>query len=101
MEGEAIEKTGLADGTAAGNGRGGYLLVAYRPQSWLQLAVKWERLRETSGPGMTERQLTWTTYGINLLGPQERLRFQLGWIAKTERPVAARDEFVGQIQAIF
>lgn len=102
IEGEAIRHTGGARNVGAVD-QGGYLLVAYRPASWLQPVVKWERLREGSEATSqaTERRLTWVTYGINLLGPQERLRFQINWIAKAERPTDARDELVAQLQAIF
>lgn len=81
----------------------GYLLAAFKVLPWLQPAVKWERLHETLTTTSTvgEFRLTWMTYGINLLAPRERLRLQLDWIAKSERPVKQSDEFVAQLQAIF
>lgn len=101
IEGEAIKRSGRARNAVDDEGH--YVLFAYKPVPWLQPVVKWERLREESGAASqtAQRRLTWMTYGINLLGPQERLRFQLNWIAKTERPADARDELVAQLQAIF
>lgn len=101
IEGEAI-RHGRARHVRAVD-QGSYFLVAYKPASWLQPVVKWERLREVSEATSqaTERRLTWVTYGINLLGPQERLRFQINWIAKAEGPADAKDELVAQLQAIF
>lgn len=102
VEGEAIKRTGPI---GAGNidAGGGYVLAAYKILPWLQPVVKWERVREktTDALGVAERRLTWATYGINFLAPQERLRLQLDWIVKSERPVGGSDELVAQLQAIF
>ncbi len=103
MEGEAIKRTGPVSATTMTDASAGYLLAAYRLLPWLQPVVKWERLHETLTTTSTVRdlRLTWITYGINLLAPQERLRLQLNWIARTERPVERSDELVAQLQAIF
>lgn len=103
VEGEAIKRTAPAGATGTFDGSGGYVLAAYQILPWLQPVVKWERLRETTtiGSGASERRLTWTTYGINLLAAGGRLRFQLDWIAKSERPIRASNELLGQLQAIF
>lgn len=103
VEGEAIKRTAPAGATGTFDGSGGYVLAAYRILPWLQPVAKWERLRETTTipSGASERRLTWTTYGINLSTADGRLRFQLDWIARSERPVRASDELVGQLQAIF
>ena len=101
-EGEVIVRA-VSGGTAAADSRGGYVLVAYTPLTWLQPVVKWERLRETSSttPATPESRLTWTTYGINFLAPQERLRLQLDWIDRAERPATAPGELVAQVLAVF
>ena len=103
VEGEAIRRAGPIGGVSGLDGSGGYALAALWVFPWLQPVVKWERLREVStiAPGGSDRQLTWTTYGINLSTAQGRLRLQLDWIAKSERPLAASDELVAQVQAIF
>jgi hypothetical protein len=103
VEGEAIKRTGPAGADAVLDASGGYILAAYRILPWLQPVVKWERLRETTtiASVATERRLTWTTYGINFSAAQERLRFQLDWIAKSDRPTRASDELVAQLQAVF
>lgn len=103
VEGETIRRAGPTGAVSAPDGSGGYALAALWVSPWLQPVVKWERLREASpiATGAGDRQLTWTTYGINLSAAQGRLRFQLDWIAKSERPLAASDELVAQVQAIF
>jgi len=103
VEGEVIKRTGPVSPTTATDASAGYLLAAFKVLPWLQPAVRWERLHETLTTSSTARdlRLTWITYGVNLLAPQERLRLQLNWIAKSERPVNRSDELVAQLQAIF
>ena len=103
VEGEAIERDGPISATVAADASAGYLLAAFRMFPWLQPVIKWERLREriTTVSTVRESRLTWVTYGINLLAPQERLRLQLNWLAKSERPAERSDELVAQLQAIF
>lgn len=103
VEGEAIKRTGPAGAAAELDASGGYVLAAYRILPWLQPVVKWERLRETTttASAATERRLTWTTFGINFSAAQERLRFQLDWVAKSDRPQPASDELIAQLQAVF
>lgn len=103
IEGEAIKRKGPVDSSTHLDGSGGYALVAYRLLPWLQPAVKWERLRQrTSGSiGGFEQRLTWITYATTLSAAEERLRFQLAWIARSERPVHANGELVAQLQAVF
>lgn len=102
VEGELIEREGPVSTTMDTDIRGGYVLAAYRVLPWLQPVVKWEQLNEELiTPAATAyTRLTYTTYGVNLLAPQDRFRMQLNWIDKSERP--ARDgELVAQFQAIF
>ncbi|GAC1694025.1 MAG: hypothetical protein NVS9B3_12260 [Gemmatimonadaceae bacterium] len=89
--------------TATIDASGGYAQAAYHIRPWLQPAVKWEQLRRqsTTGAGVADDRLTWTTYAINLIAPADRMRLQLNWIAKSERPVARDDQFIAQLQAIF
>jgi len=119
LSGYASVRTTLRDGTATTIVNRARITVQALPVSfakartalpgrlqaapWLQPVVKWERLHETLTTTSTVRdlRLTWITYGINLLAPQERLRLQLNWIARTERPVERSDELVAQLQAIF
>jgi len=70
---------------------------------WVQPVVKWEELHDfrRTGATTTNTRLTWTTLGLNLLAPNERLRFQLNGIVKSERPVAVGNEIVAQLIAIF
>ncbi|MGI9075792.1 MAG: hypothetical protein ACR2G6_00510 [Gemmatimonadaceae bacterium] len=102
LEGDLIRRTGPVGATTT-DASAGYLLAAYKVLPWLQPVVKWERLHETLTTTSTvkELRLTWVTYGINLLAPQERVRLQLNWIARSERPVKRSDEFVAQLQANF
>jgi hypothetical protein len=103
IEGEAIKQRGPRRRGATLHDGGGYVLFAYTLLTWLQPVVKWERVKEVSVEASrnTHRKLTWTTYGINVLGPQERLRFQINWVAKSDQPTEARNELVAQLQAIF
>jgi hypothetical protein len=103
VEGEVIAKDSATGSIAAFDGRGGYALAAYRVRTWLQPVVKWERVREKSGAesGPTERRLTWTTYGVNFSAPEDRVRLQLDWVTRSERPVPASDELVAQLLVIF
>jgi hypothetical protein len=100
-EGELIRRAGPLSATARTDASGGYGLVAWRAIAWLDPVVKWERLRSarTTASGTSERRLRWTTYGINVHSPepQERLRTQIDWIAKRERPATARNELVVQL----
>jgi len=106
LEGEVIERGGPA-GAGGTSGRldanGGYVLAAYKLRPWLQPVLKWERLRESTSVATvaTERRLTTTTYGINVVAPNEHLRFQLDWLVNSAHPTRARDELVAQLQAIF
>jgi hypothetical protein len=101
VEGEAIREKEIAAGSTISEAAGGYLLGAYRPRSWIQLAAKWERLHETPGGGKPEHRLTWATVGVNFLGPQDRLRLQVAWIGRHEEPVRASGEVLAQVKASF
>ena len=65
--------------------------------------VKWEELHDVrrTGATTTNSRLTWTTLGLNLLAPNERVRFQLNGIIKSEHPVATANEIQVQLIAIF
>jgi hypothetical protein len=104
VEGEAIKQSVDTPGTTIDAG-GGYVLASFRLLAWLQPAIKWERLRYAQGAGVTwsESTLSWTTYGVNLLSTdeRERLRVQLNWITKVDRPVDVPNEFIGQLIVVF
>ncbi len=85
------------------DGRGGYALIAMRTVSWLQPVAKWERLhtRTTEGATAIDVRDTAVTYGLNLLGPGDRLRLQLDWIDRWASSEDSRDEMIAQLQATF
>ncbi len=101
LEGEMIRRAGSARAGTDADASGGYALLAWRAIPWVEPVVKWERLRDerVTGTVRGERRITWTTLGFNVQTgePQERLRLQVNWIAKTERPVDARNELVAQL----
>lgn len=103
LEGEALWRDARSDVTTATCGTGGYALAAYRLTRWLQPAVKWERLHERgctpASPSLG--RTTWTTYGVNVTSPDQRVRLQLNWLLKTARPVDQRNELVAQLIGIF
>jgi hypothetical protein len=103
MEGEAIWRDARSDVTTTTCGTGGYALAAYRLTPWLQPAVKWERLHERActPASPTLGRLTWTTYGINIDAPNQRVRFQLNWLVKTASPLDQANELVAQLIGIF
>jgi Phosphate-selective porin O and P len=103
LEGETIWRDAHSDVTTMTCGTGGYALAAYRLTSWLQPAVKWERLHERActpaSPSLG--RITWTTYGVNITSPAQRVRLQLNWLLKTGRPVDQSSELVAQLIGIF
>ena len=103
VEGEAIWRDAHSDVTTTTCGTGGYALAAYRLAPWLQSAVKWERLHERActPAAPTVGRLTWTTYGVNVTSPDQRVRFQLNWLVKTARPIDQSNELVAQLIGIF
>lgn len=104
LEGEVIKRTGrVGASTTTTDASAGYILAAYKVRPWLQPVLRYERLREKISTATTvqESRLTWVTYGITLLAPQERLRLQLDWVARSQRPVRQSDELIAQLQAIF
>ena len=103
VEGELIQRTHRPTAPTATEVRGGYALAAYRVLPWLQTVVKWEQLHGRASlvePG-TDTRFTHTTYGLNFLAPQDRVRMQLNWIDRSERPASRKGELVAQFQAIF
>jgi hypothetical protein len=103
LEGEALWRDAHSDVTTTTCGTGGYALAAYRLTSWLQPAVKWERLHERAcAPASpTLGRLTWTTYGVNVTSPDQRVRLQLNWIVKAVQPVDQANELLAQLIGIF
>jgi hypothetical protein len=103
VEGEFIARRGAFTPTTFIDSRGGYALASYKVRPWLQPVVKWEQLHDVrrTGATTTTSRLTWTTLGVNLLGPSERVRFQVNGILKSERPVPAANELQAQLIAIF
>ena len=103
LEGEFIARRGAFTPTTFIDSRGGYMLASYKVRSWLQPVVKWEELHDVrrTGATTTNSRLTWTTLGLNLLAPNERVRFQLNGIIKSEHPVATANEIQVQLIAIF
>ena len=103
VEGEVIEREGPTNATTRTDARAGYVLAAYRILPWLQPVVKWEQYHETlSTLGTSSNsRLTHTTFGVNFLAPQDRVRIQLNWIDRSEHPVSRKGELVAQVQAIF
>jgi hypothetical protein len=103
VEGEALWRDADSEVTTTTCGTGGYVLAAYRLTRWLQPAVKWERLHERacspSSPAVG--RLTWTTYGVNVTSPDQRVRLQLNWIVRASRPVDQANELVAQLIGIF
>jgi len=103
VEGEFIARRGAFTPTTFIDSRGGYVLASYKVRPWFQPVVKWEELHDfrRTGATTTNTRLTWTTLGLNLLAPSERVRFQLNGIIKSEHPVAAANEIQAQLIAIF
>jgi hypothetical protein len=103
VEGEYLARRGPFTPTTFIDSNGGYLLASYKVRPWLQPVVKWEKLHDIRRTGATtsNSRLTWTTVGLNLLAPSERVRFQLNGIIKSEHPVAAANEIQAQMIAIF
>ncbi|GAC1516633.1 MAG: hypothetical protein NVS1B4_12620 [Gemmatimonadaceae bacterium] len=103
LEGEVLRRKGPTSATARVDASGGYAMAAYRVLPWLQPVVKWERLdrQSTTSTGASEAHLTWLTYAVNVLAPVDRVRLQIDWIAKAERPAGRGDEFIAQLQATF
>jgi Phosphate-selective porin O and P len=103
VEGESLWRHAHSDVTTTACGSGGYALAAYRLTTWLQPAVKWERLHERActpaAPSVS--RLTWMTYGVVVAAPDQRVRFQLNWLVKTARPVDQSNEVVAQLIGIF
>lgn len=101
VEGEVIRRAAPVSAGTNADASGGYALAAWRTLPWLEPVVKWEKLRETRSTASTtsETTLTWTTYGFTVRSPEDRehLRVQVNWIAKTERPVDARNELQAQL----
>ena len=104
IEGEAIHRSrDLAQDTHQDAG-GGYVLAAYRVRPWLQPVLKHERFRETlvGTAGSTGTRSDCTTVGLNLAAPGERLRLQLDWMMRSQRPLPGHDHELGaQLIAIF
>ena len=103
VEGEALWRDAHSDVTTLACGTGGYALAAYRLTPWLQPAVKWERLHERActPESASLGRLTWTTYGVNITSPTQRIRFQLNWLMRSASPVDQPDELVAQLIGIF
>jgi hypothetical protein len=103
VEGESLWRDAHSDLTTAACGSGGYALAAYRLTSWLQPAVKWERLHERActPDAPSVGRLTWMTYGVVIAAPDQRVRFQLNWLMKTARPVDQANEVVAQLIGVF
>ncbi|HEX6966789.1 MAG TPA: porin [Gemmatimonadaceae bacterium] len=111
VEGEVVHRTHDVD-AGTSDATGGYALAAYKVRAWLQPVVKWEQLHETtpvaSSPGspvvppaMLDARSTWTTVGVNIDAPLDRLRLQLDWIVKSAHPVDQPDELLAQFVAVF
>jgi len=98
IEGEALQRNRFVNGLREVSS-GGYALAAYTILPWLQPVVKWEKL-EVRGPiTRTRRQLV---YGANLMSADDRVRLQLNWITRQERPVEGpNNELVAQFIANF
>ncbi|GAC1517165.1 MAG: hypothetical protein NVS1B4_16350 [Gemmatimonadaceae bacterium] len=103
LEGEVVQRAGPIRAGVTTDAAGGYALAAYRVLPWLRPLVRWEQLREqvTTATAVRESSLTWMTWGVTLMGPQERIRAQLEWVTKSDQPVARRNEAIAQFQAIF
>lgn len=102
VEGEAIKRTSPS-GVNELDAGGGYALVAYRPLSWVQPLVKWERLRELTITPTTanEIEVRNTTFGVNFYAPRDRVRLIVNWIAKSGDVFNGEDELVVQLVAIY
>ena len=103
LEGELVEREGPTNGTTTTDARAGYVAAALRVRPWLQPVVKWEQLHETLSTATTSAyaRATWTTFGVNLIAPEERFRAQFNWVDRSERPVSRKGELVVQLQAVF
>ena len=104
IEGELIRRKHQASALTTTDVRGGYALAAFRVLPWLQPVVKWEQLHGKASLltlTTTDTRFTHTTYGVNLIAPQDRVRMQLNWIDRSEQPVSRKGEFVAQFQAVF
>ena len=103
LEGEVIEREGPTNATTRTDAQARYVLAAYRIRPWLQPVIKWERLNETLTTATTSStsRLTWTTFGVNLLAPDDRFRAQFNWIDRANRPIDGKGEFIAQFQALF
>jgi hypothetical protein len=103
VEGEFIARRGPFGPGEDIDASGGYALAAYKIRPWLQPVLKWERLRDarTVGPTTTERRLTYTTVGANLLSRGESLRVLFNAIHKSEPPLFTGTELVAQVILIF
>jgi hypothetical protein len=101
VEGELIRRAAATGADSDTDASGGYGLTAWRALPWLEPVVKWERLREirSTATTRTDNRLTWTTYGITVRSPEERerLRLQVNWITKAERPTDATNELQAQL----
>jgi hypothetical protein len=100
IEGEAIKRTGPSGSSSIDVG-GGYALVAWRPVFWLQPLVKWERLRELNETSAVEIDVRWTTYGVNLRTPRERVKLLFEWISKSGDPLLGEDELIAQFVVLY
>jgi hypothetical protein len=103
VEGEYLARRGPFGPGEDIDAGGGYALAAYKIRPWLQPVVKWEHLRDsrTIGPTTTERRLTYTTVGVNLLSRGETIRVLFNAIYKSEPPLFTGTELAAQIIAIF
>jgi len=103
LEAELIEREAPTSATTNIDARGGHVLAAFLVLPWLQPVVKWEQLHETASTETTSAstRFTYSTFGVNLVAPENRARLQLNWIDRSEHPVARKGEFVMQFQALF
>lgn len=102
IEGEGIHRTRPLSGAHQDAG-GGYVLGAYKVLPWLQPVLKREWFSDTrqlDGTN-TNTQQDWSTVGVNLITPQENLRFLVDWIVKSQRPTTTRNEVDVQLVANF
>lgn len=104
VEGESIGRRGPVSGAATAltlDASGEYVLAAFRVRSWLRPMLKWEHFRESSSAPAAENRVTWVTSGVDVLPAGDRMAVQIDVIARRERSVAARNELVAQLKALF
>jgi hypothetical protein len=98
IEGEYLHRRRGAEGAAASDAGGGYLMARYRVASWLQPVLKWERFEQTAP---TVQRSTWLTAGANVATPSETVRAQLMLQHRDESHARGLTQLLAQLVVVY